>query len=71
MVSDDGIGFDSSAPWPRPGKLSALIVQSLRQNAGAVFSIASSPGTGTKVDIFFARTAAAPPEANGTSESPA
>jgi two-component sensor histidine kinase len=59
-VSDDGIGMDPSVPWPRPGKLSALIVQSLRQNAGAVFTIDSSPGVGTKVQIFFARAAAAP-----------
>jgi two-component sensor histidine kinase len=70
MVSDDGVGFDSSAPWPRPGKLSALIVQSLRQNAGAEFSVASSPGTGTKVDIFFARAAAAPAEAPAAGEGP-
>lgn len=69
-VSDDGIGFDASTSWPRPGKLSALIVQSLKTNAGAAFSFVSSPGSGTKVDIFFARTAAAPAEANGTSEPP-
>jgi two-component sensor histidine kinase len=59
-ISDDGIGLDPSIPWPRPGKLSALIVQSLRQNAGALFSIDSSPGEGMKVEIFFARAAAAP-----------
>ena len=59
-VSDDGIGMDRSIPWPRPGKLSALIVQSLRQNAGAVVTMESFPGTGTKVQIFFARAAAAP-----------
>ena len=38
-VADDGIGLDPSISWPRPGKLSALIVQSLRQNAGAVLAI--------------------------------
>lgn len=59
-VSDDGIGLDPSAVWPRPGKLSALIVQSLRQNAGATLTIDSSPGSGMKVQIFFARVAAAP-----------
>lgn len=59
-VSDDGIGLDPSVIWPRPGKLSALIVQSLRQNAGALLSIASSPGAGMKVEIFFARAAASP-----------
>ncbi len=59
-VSDDGIGMDPNIPWPRPGKLSALIVQSLRQNAGAAVTMESSPGMGTKVQIFFARAAAAP-----------
>ena len=59
-VGDDGIGLDPSISWPRPGKLSAQIVQSLRQNAGASLGIESSPGVGTKVQIFFARAAAAP-----------
>lgn len=59
-VADDGIGLDESEAWPRPGKLSALIVQSLRQNAGATFNIVSSPGAGMKVEIFFARAAASP-----------
>ncbi|MEO7223931.1 MAG: histidine kinase dimerization/phosphoacceptor domain -containing protein [Devosia sp.] len=59
-VSDDGIGMDPSSSWPRPGKLSALIVQSLRQNAGATVAMQSSPGAGTRVEIFFARAAAAP-----------
>ncbi|MEO7221012.1 MAG: hypothetical protein ABIY37_00920 [Devosia sp.] len=38
----------------------ALIVQSLRQNAGATVAMQSSPGAGTRVEIFFARAAAAP-----------
>jgi two-component sensor histidine kinase len=59
-VSDDGIGLDPSITWPRPGKLSALIVQSLRQNASAALTIDSTPGAGMKVQIFFARAAAAP-----------
>ena len=59
-VADDGVGLDPSISWPRPGKLSALIVQSLRQNAGAVLAINSTPGAGMKVQIFFARAAAAP-----------
>jgi two-component sensor histidine kinase len=59
-VSDDGIGLAPSMSWPRPGKLSALIVQSLRQNAGASLDIDSTPGAGMKVQIFFARAAAAP-----------
>lgn len=59
-VSDDGIGLPAGIVWPQRGKLSALIVQSLRQNAGASLSIHSLPGEGMKVQIFFARAAAAP-----------
>jgi two-component sensor histidine kinase len=59
-VSDDGVGLAPGASWPSPGKLSALIVQSLRQNAGAALNIESAPGEGMKVQIFFARAAAAP-----------
>jgi two-component sensor histidine kinase len=59
-VSDDGIGLGPDAIWPRPGKLSALIVESLRQNAHAHVTMESSPDTGTKVQIFFARSEAVP-----------
>ena len=59
-VSDDGVGLPAGTSWPQAGKLSALIVQSLRQNAGATFDVDSSPDTGVKVQIFFAKAAAAP-----------
>jgi PAS domain S-box-containing protein len=59
-VADDGVGLDPGISWPRPGKLSALIVQSLRQNAGASLNTDSAPGAGMKVHIFFARAAATP-----------
>lgn len=53
-IADDGVGLAEDAPWPRPGKLSALIVQSLRQNANATLDVFSEPGEGTRVTIFFA-----------------
>jgi two-component sensor histidine kinase len=59
-ISDDGVGMDPDLTWPKPGKLSALIVQSLRQNAHASVSMSSSPDLGTRVEIFFARKAATP-----------
>jgi two-component sensor histidine kinase len=59
-VSDDGVGLSPNAVWPRPGKLSALIVDSLRQNARANVTMESSPENGTKVQIFFARSEATP-----------
>jgi two-component sensor histidine kinase len=60
IVEDDGIGLTEGTSWPQPGKLGALIVKSLRQNAKASFDIVSTPGKGVRVTIFFARANAAP-----------
>jgi PAS domain S-box-containing protein len=58
-VGDDGVGFPDDAPWPRPGKLISMLVQSLRQNARARLDFHSSPGDGVRVTVVFARDAAA------------
>lgn len=65
IIADDGIGLAEGAGWPRVGKLGALIVKSLRQNADARLHVKSAPGQGVEVTIFFARAGAAPepPEA--------
>ena len=55
MVSDDGVGLTEGARWPEPGKLSAMIVRSLRENAKAQVDVESTPGAGMRVTIFFAR----------------
>lgn len=60
IVGDDGVGLPDGMTWPKPGKLGAVIAQSLRQNAKASFTVASSPGEGLRVDIFFARKNALP-----------
>ena len=60
VVADDGGGFPEGVTWPKPGKLSALIVQSLRENAKASIEIESTPERGTRVTISFANAAAAP-----------
>ncbi|MBU1334233.1 MAG: PAS domain-containing protein [Alphaproteobacteria bacterium] len=66
-VSDDGIGLAEGTNWPKPGKLSALIVHSLGQNAKARVTIDSTPGAGHTVSIFFARANAEPePEPEAT-----
>jgi hypothetical protein len=41
--------------WPRPGKLSNLIVQSLRQNARARVEVETAPGEGMRVTAWFSR----------------
>jgi len=53
LVADDGVGLPEGYTWPKPGKLSALIVRSLLQNAKARMDVKSSPGQGLKVEITF------------------
>lgn len=60
IVADDGIGLSDGVTWPTPGKLGAVIAQSLRQNAKAAFTVTSAPNEGLRVDIFFARKDAVP-----------
>lgn len=62
VVSDNGVGLPAGTTWPKPGKLSAVIVHSLRQNAKAEIEVKSIPNDGHHVSIFFARKAAAPEE---------
>ena len=53
LVADDGVGLPEGYAWPKPGKLSALIVRSLLQNARAHMDVTSSPGQGMRVEITF------------------
>jgi PAS domain S-box-containing protein len=51
VVADDGIGLPEGVTWPVPGKLGALIVQSLRENANTDLKVETAPGKGTRVTI--------------------
>lgn len=59
IVADDGVGLPEGAEWPQRGKLSALIVKSLRQNAHATVEVHSDAGKGLSVTMRFTRNAAA------------
>ena len=59
VVGDDGCGLPEDSIWPKPGKLSSLIVRSLLQNAKATFEIQSSPEHGTRVTFKFPASAGA------------
>ncbi len=61
VVSDDGLGLPEGYVWPRPGKLSHMIVQSLRQNARARVEVGAEPGGGMRVTIVFTRADALSP----------
>lgn len=60
IFADNGVGLPEGMSWPKSGKLGAVIVQSLRQNAKARLEFHSAPDEGFRVDIFFAREAAKP-----------
>ncbi|MDM9627749.1 histidine kinase dimerization/phosphoacceptor domain -containing protein [Rhizobium sp. S152] len=55
LVSDNGVGLSNKDDWPRRGKLSAMIVQSVRQNAKAEIDVQTAPGEGVAVTIIFKR----------------
>jgi len=57
-IADDGVGLPEATTWPQPGKLGALIMKSLSQNANATVEVHSVPGEGVKVTIGFTRRAA-------------
>lgn len=60
VIADDGVGLPPGVYWPRPGKLSALIVKSLQQNAKAHIEMQSGPEKGTRVTIVFSAEEAVP-----------
>ncbi|HEU5017529.1 MAG TPA: histidine kinase dimerization/phosphoacceptor domain -containing protein [Pseudolabrys sp.] len=51
VVADDGVGLPEGTVWPQAGKLGALILQSLGENAQTDFKVESKPGGGTRVSI--------------------
>jgi PAS domain S-box-containing protein len=50
-VEDDGVGLPVGEIWPAPGKISDLMVRSLRENSGADMRVESKPGGGVKVSF--------------------
>ena len=58
-VSDNGNGLPPGVSWPADGKLGALIVQSLRENADMELHVDSGKGAGTRVTISFVYRASA------------
>jgi two-component sensor histidine kinase len=63
IVSDDGVGLGEHQEWPSPRKLGALILQTLKENAGNVaFRAESIRGQGTWFTLMF--DAAQAPVAN-------
>jgi PAS domain S-box-containing protein len=55
VVADDGVGFPPGVTWPMEGKLSSLIVQTLRENAKTELEVRSS-GAGTTITLCIVHT---------------
>jgi two-component sensor histidine kinase len=61
VVSDDGVGLGEHQEWPSPRKLGALILQTLKENAGnVVFRAESIRGQGTWFSLMFDNATAGP-----------
>jgi hypothetical protein len=55
-IEDDGIGLPVGTTWPAPGKISDLMVRSLRENSGADLRVEASDGGGVKVSFRLKAT---------------
>jgi PAS domain S-box-containing protein len=53
VVADDGAGLPKGITWPVPGKIGALIVQTLGENADTDFSVDTAPGKGVRVTMMI------------------
>jgi PAS domain S-box-containing protein len=55
VIADDGAGIPEGGTWPVPGKIGALIVQTLRENTKADFNVETAPGKGVRVTMSVDR----------------
>ena len=55
VISDDGVGLREGETWPKPGKLGAVIAQSLKQNAKAKLEVHSALPRDCEFRVFFLR----------------
>ncbi len=53
VVADDGVGLPEGMSWPVQGKLSALILQTLKENTKTDFKLETASGGGTRATIEF------------------
>jgi PAS domain S-box-containing protein len=51
MVADDGAGLPQGVDWPVPGKIGALVLQSLRENTKTDVVVQSTPDRGFRVEM--------------------
>jgi PAS domain S-box-containing protein len=54
IIADDGVGLPEGVVWPVPGKIGALIVQTLREITKTDLNVETAPDKGVRVTISFA-----------------
>jgi PAS domain S-box-containing protein len=57
VIADDGAGLPEGMTWPVPGKIGALIVQTLRENTKADFNVETAADRGVRVTMTVDRKA--------------
>ena len=57
VVADDGVGLPEDGTWPVPGKLGALVLQTLQENVQTTVDVQSAAGKGMRVTISFTHKA--------------
>jgi PAS domain S-box-containing protein len=53
IVADDGAGLPNGVVWPVPGKIGALVVQSLGENTKTDINVETAPDRGVRVTMTF------------------
>jgi two-component sensor histidine kinase len=53
VVADNGVGLPAGTSWPGEGKLGALIMEAMRENADTELKVESAPARGTCIQISF------------------
>jgi two-component sensor histidine kinase len=65
LVADDGIGLPEGVEWPPAGKIAALMLRSLRENAKTEWKVETAPNKGTRITLAFSTRLKAQPDASG------
>jgi two-component sensor histidine kinase len=55
VIADDGAGLPQGVMWPVPGKIGALIVQTLRENTKTDFNVETALNKGVRVTMSVDR----------------
>ena len=67
LVADDGIGLPEGVEWPPAGKIAALMLRSLRENAKTEWNVDTAFNRGTRITLSFSTRLKAQPDGKAIS----